>query len=121
MVRAAVARAGGNGAVTPDGLSADGLPAGGIGAGPAVGEAFGQAGFAVEGYEWEYGVAPRARPFEDHQRLDGVQFVNFDDPVLAIPWPGPYALPGDHTGCLCDVIPVLIQSEALVASAEEVG
>jgi hypothetical protein len=30
-------------------------------------------------------------------------------------------LPGDHDGCLCDVVPTLIQSEALAASAEEVA
>lgn len=115
MVRAAVARAGGNGAVTPDGLSTDGHPAGGIGGGPTVGEVVGQAGFAVEGYEWEYGVAPRARPFENHQRLDGYRFTDFTDPGLEIPWPGPWAIPGDHVGCLCDVLPILIETAEMVA------
>lgn len=56
----------------------------------------------VSGYEWVYGDFFRLRPFEPHVELDGVEFENFDDPVLANPDTFPdtaFYQPGDHDGC----------------------
>jgi hypothetical protein len=120
LIRGAMARAGGNGAVLANGASADGAPLMGVATGPGVLDAAGQAGFAVEAYQWEYGVAPRKSSFEPHLAIDGVVFTDFTDPALTNPigWPSELCLPGDHSGCLCDSIPILIQAEALVASQD---
>lgn len=114
-LREALARAGGasgvvveNGAVLVD---AGTRPAGGIATGELIRSALRDEGVGVEGYRWVYGPALRARPFEPHRRLDGVEFVNFDDDQLrngrGFP-PFAYYLPGDHRGCICDVEPIII-------------
>jgi hypothetical protein len=117
LVRQAISRAGGATGLITDGTNAyvtladaGTRPAGGIGTGELVRGALRDEGVSVEGYRWVYGPAQR-RTFEPHHRLDGVEFVNFDDPALANHrgWP-PYAfyLPGDHAGCVCDVEPIII-------------
>lgn len=119
LVRQAVARAGGAAGLTSSdsgsawvAIADSGTrPPGGIATGDIMRGALRDAGGGVEGYEWDYGRAQRKRPFEPHRELDGVQFVNFDDAVLANTggWPEfPYYMPGDHDGCLCDVIPIVL-------------
>ncbi len=119
MLRQAIARAGGtSGLLTNDAggayvvLGDSGRrPAGGIGTGELLRDAMRDHGVATEGYRWVYGPASRHRPFEPHRELDGVEFVNFDDDVLANTsgFPdGAFYLPGDHQGCICDVEPILI-------------
>lgn len=123
LVRQAIARAGGANSVTPTPgggayvalADAGSRPLGGIGTGEAMRDVFRREGIAIEGYEWVYGPAFRARPFEPHLALDGVQFVNFDDEVLANHegWPETeFFMPGDHDGCICDVAPIIIEPEA---------
>lgn len=62
----------------------------------------------TRGYIWDYGAFARTRPFEPHLDLDGIEFSNFDDPLLSnrdsFP-PEPFYLPGDHDGCGCDFHP----------------
>jgi hypothetical protein len=122
LVRQAIARAGGTmGLQATDGGGAyvvlaegGGRPPGGIATGELLRSALRDAGGGVEGYVWEYGPAVRARPFEPHLELDGVQFENFDDPALANGegWPEfAFFMPGDHDGCLCDAVPVLLSPE----------
>jgi hypothetical protein len=131
LLREAVARAGGaRGLIsTRDGGAYITLrdsghgPAGGIGTGELLSSAMRDHGVATEGYEWTYGPAYRARPFEPHMALDGLQFVNFDDPILANTSGFPetaFYIPGDHAGCICDVTPILIpaQESEVVAPAE---
>lgn len=120
LIRSALARAGGDLAATSAGpatgpagiavqLEASTTPPAGVAWGDVIRDVLTDAGGGVEGYEWDYGVAPRTHPFEPHRMLHGYQFANFDDPGLAIDWPGPFALPGDHDGCLCDVVPIILQ------------
>lgn len=117
MVRAAMARAGGAAGLSEGGTGAwvtltDGgtRPAGGIATGETIRGALRDGGAGIEGYVWEYGPAFRRNPFEPHLALDGVEFENFDDPVLAGGgWTGfAFWTPGDHDGCLCDARPVII-------------
>lgn len=115
-IRAALALAGGASGLErgPSGIGiviAGGrAPAGGIGTGQLVRSVLSEHGVGVEGYRWDYGPARRTRPFEPHQALHDVEFTDFEDDVLALPggWPGPFAMPGDHAGCGCDVEPILL-------------
>lgn len=123
LVRQAVARAGG-----VDGLEVvgdndawvavknGGEPLGGIGTGDLLGHAMEQAGVETEAYEWVYGPAFRAHPFQDHLDLNGETFAAFDAPVLSksssASWlPTTSYFPGDHAGCACDFVPVLIPAD----------
>lgn len=124
LIRQAVTRAGGMAGVqastVKDGSGAwvaitDGgtRPAGGIGTGELIMGALTSNGVQVEGYVWEVGFP--ARPFEPHQSLAGVTFVNFDDDVLANTDTFPefsFYMPGDHDGCQCDFTPVLLSADA---------
>jgi hypothetical protein len=86
-------------------------PVGGVATGEDVRSFLGEHGFAVEGYVWVYGPALRTRPFEPHLALDGVEFLNFDDPVLlnTDDFPDlPFYAPGDHAACACDAEPRLL-------------
>ena len=56
-------------------------------------------------YTWNHHEA--TRPFPGHERLDGVEFSSFTDPILAVQpddaWLGiDFYSPGDHAGCECD-------------------
>lgn len=98
---------------------ATGEPVGGPSTGQVIRRAFAAVGFPWSGYLWNYGLAPRQRPFEPHRALAGVRFDNWTDPVLANEagqWPGvAFWHPGDHWYCRCDFAPVI--SEAAAASA----
>jgi hypothetical protein len=124
LVRQAVAEAGGAaGITTVEGNGAyitlqngGSRPAGGIGTGELLVEAMRDHDVQLEAYRWVYGPARRQRPFEPHQSLDGAVFRNFDDPVLSNDsgWPEfAYYLPGDHSGCMCDVEPVIVTPDEL--------
>lgn len=124
-IRQAVARAGGTaGLDTTQGgiwvtLTADGKDAGGYAFGTFARDALRDGGAGVEGYEWDYGPGFR-HPFEPHRRLSGKTFRNFDDPVLAnnLGWPGfAFFIPGDHGGCQCDAIPVIIPAAELAEAS----
>jgi hypothetical protein len=87
-------------------------PPGGIGTGEDITGILSEGGAGVEGYAWVYGPG-RRKTFEPHLELDGVEFVNFDDDVLANSdsFPsGNYYMPGDHDGCLCDFEPIILSS-----------
>lgn len=108
MIRAALGVAGGAEPATvmsPEGVLATAASeyVGQVGTGATVTDLLTSAGGEVAQFEWNHG--PSLNPFEPHEDLDGVEFVNFDDEVLANPgdWPEvAYLLPGDHEGCLCD-------------------
>lgn len=112
VVRESLARAGG--ATRPIGDAAVGLlerPVGGVAAGELVLHTLAdEFGIDTTLYRWSYGdPAARARPFEPHEVLDGLEFAAWDDPLLTNPetFPAtPYFFPGDHVGCLCDAIPI---------------
>lgn len=114
LVRQAVARAGGASSLHVQDtnpyvvLNAD-KPAGGIGTGELIQGALSAGGAEVEAYEWVYGPAYRLHPFEEHEALDGETFDTFDSDILAAgDWVGDYYFPGDHDGCNCDFVPVII-------------
>jgi len=116
IIREAVARAGG--AVGPDApvVSAAVLDpvktALGLATGWLMQKLFRSKGIETEGWVWEYGPYPRTTEFEPHADLDGTEFVNFDDAVLANNegWPR-YAHyhPGDHETCRCSARPALVR------------
>ena len=57
----------------------------------------------AERFVWNHYLV-KANPFPQHMALDGAVISGRDDPILAgAPW-GSY-WPGDHHGCLCDVVP----------------
>lgn len=119
LIREAMARAGGGAHVITDGTSAyvtigNLEPLGGIATGPDVVDILIESGYGVEGWEWSYGPALRARPFEPHRALEGFTFTDFTDPGLAVDGDFPptgFYTPGDHPGCLCDLIPVIIHPD----------
>lgn len=119
MLRQAIARAGGTSGLLTNNAGGAYLvlgdsgrrPAGGIGTGELLRDALRDNGVSTEGYRWVYGPAHRSRPFEPHVELDGAEFVNFDDDVLSNTSGFPdsaFYMPGDHSGCVCDVEPILI-------------
>lgn len=86
-------------------------PAGGVATGELMNGAMGDSGMQRAGWRWVYGPGVRTSPFEPHRALDGVEFENFDDPVLVNAGSFPltsYYIPGDHAGCQCDVEPILL-------------
>lgn len=141
LVRQAIARAGGATSITPvvrtdvalraaPGGDAVGTPIyvavnndqplGGIGTGETISGALVDGGAGIDGYQWDYGPAYRAHPFEEHLALDGIPFQNFDDDVLAAgDWIGDYYFPGDHDGCVCDITPVWLDPGELAAASDQ--
>lgn len=118
LIRRSLAMAGG-----PEGLVGsgqdDGLlfrsggvePAGGVATGETIRATLAAAGGRIDGWVWEYGPALRQRPFGPHLDLDGMAFEVFDDSDLANLEPFPeyrFFIPGDHPGCVCNVIPTLL-------------
>jgi hypothetical protein len=120
LVRQAISRAGG-----VDGLEVvgddelwvavknGGQPLGGIGTGDLIGHALAAEGVQTEAYLWVYGPAFRAHPFQEHLDLDGETFAGFDADILSksdkASWlPTTSYFPGDHAGCACDLVPVLV-------------
>lgn len=117
FVRQVLAVAGGTADVEAQGhayvalTNAGTAPVGGLVTGPTMGDVLAEEGFGQEGFVWVYGPAPRKSPFAPHLALDGVEFANFDDPVLAndAGWPPfAYYMPGDHDYCRCDFEPIIL-------------
>jgi hypothetical protein len=119
-----MARAGGAASLTATGqggayitlTDAGTRPAGGIATGDRLRDTLRDHGAQIEAYQWVYGPAQRRNPFEPHLQLDGLVFRNFDDPALANTsgWPElDYFLPGDHSGCLCDTLPIILGPDEL--------
>lgn len=117
LIRQAMARAGGATGLVTNGRDAwvsvypDGTPPGMIATGEDVSGVLRDGGAEIDGYAWVYGPAARKQPFDPHVSLDGTEFVNFDDAVLANSegWPDDaFYFPGDHSGCLCDYEPTVI-------------
>lgn len=116
VVRGALSRAGGsNGRVLENGTMVETdhqgreIAAGGIATGPTAMDAMREAGYAPVGMLWSSGDPER--PFDPHQRLDGVEFADWgDDALAADPGEFPYVSvywPGDHDGCVCMAAPIL--------------
>lgn len=116
-VRASLALAGGFGSDgQSSGLDDNGFPVdpnemmGQIGTGSTVTQFLADNGFSREGFEWVHGAS--ANPFQPHLDLDGHVYTNFDDPSNStgdntFP-PGGYYYPGDHNGCSCDFMPIIV-------------
>jgi hypothetical protein len=129
MIRIALGLAGGAEEVAKDpGGIRDvslGVPVGQIGTGATIGDLLTQAGGELDTYEWVHGAA--INPFEPHEELDGTQFASFEAEPLANAgdWPAnQFYFPGDHQGCSCDFMPIILapseaQGEAEPAQAGE--
>jgi hypothetical protein len=63
-----------------------------------------------KGYRWVYGISDNH--FQPHLDLDGLEFSTWQDEVLANSHPtfpkSRHYYPGDHTGCECDVLPMIV-------------
>ncbi len=124
LIREALATAGG---ATVERTIAGGLtttsgPPGGVATGERSRTLFARIRAWWSGYRWDYGDAStRARPFEPHRRLAGKAFARWDSPELAntdAEWMGTLSLsPGDHVGCQCSFVPIVIQPTAEEAAA----
>lgn len=103
VIRSGLARAGG---ATSDGETG---PVGGAALGDTMLRALTDGGATVGRYTWVYSNS--AHPLPLHEDLDGVEFNDYDDPVLAntedFP-PHPFAFAGDHLGCGCDASPTIV-------------
>lgn len=111
-VRKALATAGGANAGTAGGVDSNGRAvvdtdgdAGYVVTGHDMTSALTVAGVPQYGYRWVWGGS--ARPFPEHQELDGMTFADQSDGRLGVPdtfgsWlPGTSYFPGDHDGCQC--------------------
>jgi hypothetical protein len=110
LVREVVSAAGGSVTSAPGDL-VEPEDFGGVGTGGTTTAIFADNGVRVLQRQWVYGPAIR-RPFESHEVLDGLVFSSWDDASLTVqPSDGwlntEYYHPGDHTGCLCAVAPIL--------------
>lgn len=123
VIRAALGLAGGNEMVqtTSEGYTAElGVPVGQVGTGATIEDLITQGGGEREGWSWVHG--PALNPFEPHEELDGAEFAAFDDEQLANSTDFPdnaYYFPGDHAGCVCDFMPVLLAPDEVPAELTE--
>lgn len=97
--------------------------AGGLTGGTEVGALLDTAGLFVDGWQWVTG-APTV-PFEPHQNLEGFVFTDWSDDVLSNveSWP-PFSFyyPGDHFGCQCDTVAVVVEeSGRSLSPGDQVG
>jgi hypothetical protein len=105
VVRIALAIAGGMNPDDAPSMDDAVIPAGldELGTGTITSDMLSANGSEVAGYEWSHGGTDH--PFEPHENLDGVEFADWTDDVLANDegFPEvPYYFPGDHAGCSCD-------------------
>jgi hypothetical protein len=94
-----------------------------IGNGDAISTLLDDSGMVMVSHTWEH-LSGTDHPFEPHLDLDGVQFVDFDDDVLANPgdWPEvAYLHPGDHVACGCDYSTVWGPAPSSDDSGEDSG
>jgi hypothetical protein len=123
---AATIPSGGNLDVPPDAsvfvATDNGAPLGGIGTGDTTMSVLDNGEIGVEAYQWEYGPAFRAHPFDEHEALDQEIFTEFDSDVLAAgDWIGDFYFPGDHDGCNCDIVPIIVEQGAIDDTADVFG
>ena len=74
-----------------------------VASGPLVQDTLTDNDVGISNYTWIHGVTPN--PFEPHEDLNGVEFTNWTDEILANQgeWPDvDFFAPGDHDGCTCD-------------------
>jgi hypothetical protein len=122
VIRGALAVAGGGDwAYDPGGVTTMnmGVEVGQVATGGTIRELIEGAGGEVASWEWEHS-SMAIKPFEPHELLDGLRFVEFDDPRLANTgdWPAvAFFAAGDHDGCGCDVVPIYL-SPSETAEAE---
>lgn len=88
---------------------------GGVGTGDTTRRAIGDEGGVILGYEWHYRPEILRNTFPPHLALNGLRFATFTDPKLdtgpTTAWLGPYFSPGDHMGCRCTAVPILVWPE----------
>lgn len=112
-VREALARAGGSVEPTRPPVQVAGHlepgASGGVATGPRSLGTLVRLGLATVGWEWLTGAPSHS--FPPHSRLAGTRFTSWDDPALASGgWPGHGSyFPGDHRGCQCDAVPVVVE------------
>lgn len=120
LIRTSLAIAGGDTGITmtgPDPYVAvsNGEPLGGIATGETITTALADENVLVAAWQWDYGPAFRLNPFPDHEDLDGVVFGDLSGDAVTTDrtsaWIGSEFYPGDHDGCLCDLIPVMVLPE----------
>lgn len=107
--------------VTVEGVSAgEGYALAGLTGGVWLDEFLQASDVAGVGYEWVYGIS--FRHFEPHLALDGVEFSNYNDPVLtnSTGWPAGICAPGDHKGCHCDAAPIFENGARAAAYQQQV-
>jgi len=108
-IKQAISRAGGQPSSTSPGVTfgdddpTTQTPMTGLTNGPIVSDTLGEGGLEISSYTWIHGTT--ANPFPPHEDLDGIEFGDWTDDVLAndgeFP-PRDYYMPGDHDGCTCD-------------------
>jgi hypothetical protein len=130
LVRAALAEVAGlppgSSGLDDDGLPVDqGEPLGGLGTGADVQEVLTEAGADRIGFEWAYGVTPASRRFDPHWELNGKRFTGWTDAALVptpkYAWVGDYYTPGDHSGCMCDYVPLYAVPDYAAQISERLG
>lgn len=72
-------------------------------------------GIRIAGHRWEYGdESSRQQPFPPHRDLDQFEFSDWTDDRLETPLSAQWLsvthmFPGDHRGCRCLTVPVMIE------------
>lgn len=124
LIRDAVSTAGGSLTSAPRGLL-EPEDFGGVGTGGTTYSMFADNGIQTVSRRWVYGPAIRS-PFNSHEDLDGLEFDSWEDDALSVnvqdSWiDADFYHPGDHTGCLCAVAPILNTDQTAPAEPELVN
>ncbi len=86
----------------------------GLALGPEARERIAQAGYTTEAYEWRYGdPGTRRTNFPPHEALNGTRFTSWTAEALVsyTTWLAvTHYYPGDHRGCRCQAVPVVINT-----------
>lgn len=106
----------GGGGASPDTVNhVTGQLQGGVWTGSEARNLLDKANQSPVAWRWVYGEAGRKTSFLAHEELDGIEFGDWQTPELAVSsedsWLGvDYYHPGDHWGCLCEIVPVILES-----------
>ena len=86
----------------------------GLALGPDSRRRIADAGYQTQAWEWRYGDASARRTnFPPHEALSGTRFDSWTAPVLEsyTSWLAvTHYYPGDHRGCRCQAVPVIVQA-----------
>lgn len=119
LVRDALARTGGaRAALAPVGTAQQTGP-GGLAIGPRARRMLDALGAVVQSWRWQVGMP--SEPFPPHHALADVEFDSWDAPQLVNYGTFPrsaYFYPGDHRGCQCGVVPVVVSIARPAATQE---